>query len=64
MAEEKKRRPYQGKGGNNQNRGKFVPRGTRGPRRDNRNHQNVEVNVGDKLLITIKRLGINGEGIG
>ncbi|MCT8398328.1 23S rRNA (uracil(1939)-C(5))-methyltransferase RlmD [Weissella cibaria] len=67
MAEEKKRRPYQGKpgkGGNNQNRGKFVPRGTRGPRRDNRNQQNVEVNVGDKLLITIKRLGINGEGIG
>ncbi|MBM7616927.1 23S rRNA (uracil-5-)-methyltransferase RumA [Weissella uvarum] len=24
----------------------------------------VQVNVGDKLLITIKRLGINGEGIG
>jgi len=61
MPEEKKRRPYQGKPGNKPRQGKFVPRGTRRPTNQN---QAVNVNVGDKLLITIKRLGINGEGIG
>ncbi|MBS0948811.1 23S rRNA (uracil(1939)-C(5))-methyltransferase RlmD [Weissella minor] len=30
----------------------------------NKASQDVQVEVGDKLLITIKRLGINGEGIG
>jgi 23S rRNA (uracil-5-)-methyltransferase RumA len=51
---------------------KFVPRGTnrpggqqnRRPRPNNRQFNDVKVNVGDKLLITVKRLGINGEGIG
>lgn len=28
------------------------------------NHQPVEVNIGDRFPLTIKRLGINGEGIG
>lgn len=35
------------------------------PNKDSRNRpQDVQVKVGDKLLITIKKLGINGEGIG
>lgn len=33
-------------------------------RRPTNNRNDVQVKIGDKLLITIKRLGINGEGIG
>ncbi|MCM0582455.1 23S rRNA (uracil(1939)-C(5))-methyltransferase RlmD [Weissella diestrammenae] len=35
---------------------------SRGTKKNDNN--NVQVKIGDKLLITIKRLGINGEGIG
>ncbi|GAK30120.1 23S rRNA (uracil-C(5))-methyltransferase [Weissella oryzae SG25] len=41
----------------------YVPRGTN-KSRPQTTHAGVQVALGDKLLITIKRLGINGEGIG
>ena len=40
-------------------KGANVSRGTK-----KRNNAPVQVSIGDQLLITIKRLGINGEGIG
>lgn len=43
-----------------QSKSKFVSRGTKASSKQN----GVKVEIGDKLLITIKRLGINGEGIG
>jgi 23S rRNA (uracil-5-)-methyltransferase RumA len=55
-----------------ENKKKFVPRGTksghhtqsRNGRTQKFNPSDVKVAVGEKLLITVKRLGINGEGIG
>jgi len=41
------------------NKSKNVSRGT-----NNQKPQDVQVKIGEKLLITVKRLGINGEGIG
>ncbi|MDR3189974.1 MAG: 23S rRNA (uracil(1939)-C(5))-methyltransferase RlmD [Lactobacillaceae bacterium] len=58
------KKPYNPKRGSKP----YVSRGTNANKNNNKNRQTadgqVKVEVGDKLLITIKRLGINGEGIG
>lgn len=52
---ERKKRP---------NRNANVSRGTRPNQHQSKQTDGVQVKIGDKLLITVKRLGINGEGIG
>ena len=60
MAEQYKRNNF--KSNNNNGSKPFGPRKKRPNAKPNPN--DVKVEVGDKLLITVKRLGINGEGIG
>lgn len=52
---ERNKRPY---------RNANVSRGTRPNQHQSKQTDGVQVKIGDKLLITVKRLGINGEGIG